>query len=236
MRDGDRRELVVARDHHGAHLRLGARADRLLHPDARRIDHPDEPEEREALLEVRAVVLALSLLLIEVAASPPRERGAPRCSSARPRQDDPRPLRFVERRSRRCAVAISAQSGRSTSALPLVWTTSRPLASSVTIVMRFRSLSNGSSFTTWCAGAIDSRGTPPFAASVRSAASVGSPVIFHFPSSVCSSVALLQSATVASSWLSGSRGDGDLLCLPRVDDVPVGGVARCRSRGSARRP
>ena len=54
--------------------------------------------------------------------------------------------------------AARTQRGRRTSTLPFTCAISRPCSSSVTTVMRLRSLSNGSSCTTWCEGAIDSRG------------------------------------------------------------------------------
>ena len=72
-------------------------------------------------------------------------------------------------------------------------------------VMRLRSLSKGSSCTNSCEGAIDSRAIPPFADTVSSAPSVGSPIVFQRPvSGSRSSVALLQSAAVCSMYASGA--------------------------------
>ncbi len=96
------------------------------------------------------------------------------------------------------SVAIFVQSGKSTSRLPFTCATARPFESSVTTVMRLRSESNGSSRTTLCEMAIDSFARPPFAASVRSAPSVGSPMTFQRSVSASrSSRAFVQSAAVA---------------------------------------
>ena len=102
------------------------------------------------------------------------------------------------------ADCCATQRGMSTSALPFVWAISLPASSSATTVMRLRSLSNGISCTTWCEGAIDSLGSPPFAASVSSAPSVGSPTTRHDPS-FFSRWAVFASAMVASRLRSASE-------------------------------
>ena len=75
------------------------------------------------------------------------------------------------------------------------------------MVIRLRSLSNGSSLTTWFELVIDSRDTPPFAESVRSAPSVGSPCTRQ------PSLGLLERRVVA-------EGDG----REQIAQRPVGGV------------
>ena len=103
--DGDGRQLVVAGDHHRAHVRLGASRDRFTHALARRIDHPDQAEERQAVLDVDARASGERRRPAESIGSACRDRAsrrrareAPCCSCARPR---PRIARRVSASSAR---------------------------------------------------------------------------------------------------------------------------------------
>ena len=78
-----------------------------------------------------------------------------------------------------------------------------PVASSVTIVMRLRSLSNGSSLTTRCELTSDSRGMPALRRE-REQRPLGG-IAHDAPTRrpLWTSLASLQSAAVAKSWPSG---------------------------------
>ena len=55
--DLGRRGRLVAGDHDGPDPRLAAGGDGVLHLVAERVDHPDEPDEHEVAVEVRAAVV-----------------------------------------------------------------------------------------------------------------------------------------------------------------------------------